>query len=436
MSRGTEGCAIIPQVGPRQRGSGDADAWGEKMRAEIVSVGTELLLGSITDTNATFLAQELSPLGIDLYYVSQVGDNLARLVEVLDRAWGRSDLTIITGGVGPTDDDMTREAIAAMLGETPTIDEALLEEVQSFFRMRGRPVPEKNRKQAWLIPSTQPLHNPIGTAPGWFIERDGRMLGCMPGVPREMHRMWREEFLPRVKRVLPQTTIVSRTLKTIGIGESAAEQQLGELVNANNPTTATYAKDDGVHVRITAKAATEEAARAMIAPVEAEARQRLGDTIYGLDDDTLPGALLRLAAERGLILATADLNTGARLAALFGDDPEAPGHYVGGWALGIAEAAALAELAMDDLAGLAIALAGRVREALGANAGMTVLANLSAQPDPATGRYTATMVIATDLNGTVATGRHEYASTAADLRRRTILLGAEFLRLELLKYKK
>ena len=269
------------------------------MKAEIVSVGTELLLGSITDTNATFLAQELSPLGIDLYYVSQVGDNQARLVEVLERAWSRSDLTIITGGVGPTDDDMTREAIAAMLGETPTVDEKLLEEVQSFFRMRGRPIPEKNRKQAWLIPSAEPLLNPIGTAPGWYIARDGKMLGCMPGVPREMHRMWREEFLPRVKRALPQTTIVSRTLKTIGIGESAAEQQLGELVNANNPTVATYAKDDGVHVRITAKAATEEIAQQMIAPVEVDARGRLGDTIYGLDNDTLPGALLRLAAARG-----------------------------------------------------------------------------------------------------------------------------------------
>lgn len=404
------------------------------MKAEIVSVGTELLLGSITDTNATFLAQELSPLGIDLYYVSQVGDNLTRLVEVLDRAWKRSDLTIITGGVGPTDDDMTREAIAAMLGETPTVDEALLEQVESFFRMRGRPVPEKNRKQAWLIPSAQPLLNPIGTAPGWIVERDGRMLASMPGVPREMHRMWREELLPRVRKGLPETTIVSRTLKTIGIGESAAEQQLGELVNANNPTTATYAKDDGVHVRITAKAATEVIAREMIAPVEVDARERLGDTIYGIDDDTLPGSLLRLAAERGLRLATADLNTGARLAALFGDDPAAPGHYLGGWALGIPEAATLAGVAADDLAGLAVALAGRVRAALGASAGMTALAHLSAQPDAATGRYTGTLIIATDLNGQVAMKCHEYASTAADLRRRTILLGAEFLRLELLRY--
>ena len=403
------------------------------MKAEIVSVGTELLLGSITDTNATFLAQELSPLGIDLYYVSQVGDNLGRIVEVLGRAWGRSDLTIITGGVGPTDDDMTREAIAAMLGETPEVDEAVVEQVERFFRMRGQAMPAKNRKQAWLIPSARPLLNPIGTAPGWFVERDGRMLASMPGVPREMTRMWREELMPRVKRQLPRTTLVSRTLKTIGIGESAAEQQLGELVNAHNPTTATYAKNDGVHVRITAKAATEVIAREMIAPVEVEARGRLGDTIYGIDDETLPGALLRLAAGRGLTLATADINTGARLAALFGDDPAAVEHYRGGWVLGLAEAAQLVDTAADDLERLATALASKVRADLGAGAGMTALAQLSDLPDPATGRHTGTLIIAVDLGGRVATKRHEYASTAADLRRRAILWGAEFLRLELLK---
>ena len=403
------------------------------MKAEIVSVGTELLLGSITDTNATFLAQELSPLGIDLYYVSQVGDNLGRIVEVLGRAWGRSDLTIITGGVGPTDDDMTREAIAAMLGETPEVDEAVVEQVERFFRMRGQAMPAKNRKQAWLIPSARPLLNPIGTAPGWFVERDGRMLASMPGVPREMTRMWREELMPRVKRQLPRTTIVSRTLKTIGIGESAAEQQLGELVNAHNPTTATYAKNDGVHVRITAKAATEVIAREMIAPVEVEARGRLGDTIYGIDDETLPGALLRLAAGRGLTLATADINTGARLAALFGDDPAAVEHYRGGWVLGLAEAAQLVDTAADDLERLATALASKVRADLGAGAGMTALAQLSDLPDPASGRHTGTLIIAVDLGGRVATKRHEYASTAADLRRRAILWGAEFLRLELLK---
>ena len=402
------------------------------MKAEIVSVGTELLLGSITDTNATFLAQELSPLGIDLYYVSQVGDNLARLVEVLDRAWGRSDLTIVTGGVGPTDDDRTREGIAAMLGETPEVDDELVEQVERFFRMRGATMPAKNRKQAWLIPSAKPLLNPIGTAPGWIIERDGKIMISMPGVPREMHRMWREEAKPRIRRYLPDTTIVSRTLKTIGIGESAAEQELGELVDATNPTTATYAKDDGVHVRITAKAETEDVARALIAPVEVEARRRLGDTVWGIDDETLPGALLGLAAARGLTLATADANTGARLAALFGDDPGAPGHYRGGWVLSLEDAADLVGQSSDEPEALAVALAGRVRDVLAAGVGMAALAKLG-DFDPATGRYKGALVIAVDVQGRAATKRHDYASTAADLRRRAILWGAEFLRLELLK---
>ncbi len=402
------------------------------MKAEIVSVGTELLLGSITDTNATFLAQELSPLGIDLYYVSQVGDNLSRIVEVFARAWNRSDLTIITGGVGPTDDDMTREGIAAMLGETPEVDEEVVAQVERFFRMRNSSMPAKNRKQAWLIPSAKPLPNPIGTAPGWIIERDGKIMVSMPGVPREMFRMWREEAKPRIRHYLPDLTIVSRTLKTIGIGESAAEQELGELVNGTNPTTATYAKDDGVHVRITAKAETEETARALIAPVEVEARRRVGNTVWGIDDETLPGALLGLAAAHDLTLATCDVNTGARLAALFGDDPAAPGHYAGGWVLGLDDAAALVGGSVAEPEALAIALAARVRENFKAGVGMVTLASLS-DFDPATGRYKGTLVIVVDINGQSATKRHDYASSAADLRRRAILWGAEFLRLELLK---
>jgi nicotinamide-nucleotide amidase len=402
------------------------------MKAEIVSVGTELLLGSITDTNATFLAQELAPLGVDLYFVSQVGDNLGRLTETLARAWGRSDLTIVTGGVGPTDDDMTREAIAAMLGEEPRVDEALVEQVERFFRMRGIAMPAKNRKQAWLIPSAAALPNPLGTAPGWFVDRDGRMLVSMPGVPREMFRMWREEAVPRIKRHLPPTTIVSRTLKTIGIGESSAEEALGELVNATNPTTATYAKDDGVHVRVTAKAATEAEARALIGPVEAEARARLGDTVWGLDDQSLPGAILALVAGQELTLATCDVDTGARLAALFSEDPAAPGHYRGGWVLGLDDAVALAGSSLDALEEVATILAGRVRDALGAGAGMTALAQISPTPDPATGRHAGSLVLATDLEGRQATRRHEFTSTRADLRRRAILWGAEFLRLQLL----
>src|SRR4051812_22536265 len=157
----------------------------KRMRAEIVSVGTELLLGQITDTNATYLAQTLADLGIDVYFVSQVGDNRGRLVETLRRGWERSDLIITTGGVGPTEDDLTREAISDLVGETPAVDAATVEMIRAFFRNRNADMPERNRKQAWLIPSAQALPNPVGTAPGWFVRKNEKILVAMPGVPRE-----------------------------------------------------------------------------------------------------------------------------------------------------------------------------------------------------------------------------------------------------------
>lgn len=403
------------------------------MNAEIVSVGTELLLGTITDTNASFLAGELAPLGIDLYYVSQVGDNLDRIVGVLRRAWERSDLTIVTGGVGPTDDDMTREAIAAMLGEEPAVDAALLAQVERFFRSRRIEMPVKNRKQAWLIPSAQALPNPLGTAPGWFVDRAGRMIVSMPGVPREMTRMWREEAAPRIQRYLPPMAIVSRTLKTIGIGESTAEEALGALVNAENPTAATYAKDDGVHVRITAKAATAAAAWAAIAPVEAEARRRLGATIYGVDGDTLAGSLLALLERRGYTLATCDVNTGARLAALFGEELTAPGRYAGGTVLDLDVARQRTGAEAGDPVALSRQLAARVRAEFAATAGMVVLANISEAAEAGTGRHKGELVCAVNLGGHAATRVDRFASTRADLRRRVVLWGAEFLRGELLR---
>ncbi|MEO5952843.1 MAG: competence/damage-inducible protein A, partial [Chloroflexia bacterium] len=175
------------------------------MKAEIVSIGTELLLGTINDTNAQYLAQHLAGLGIDCYYVSQVGDNLGRITEVLQRAWDRSDLTITTGGLGPTADDLTRESIAAMLGETPQVVPELEESLRSFFARRGVKMPEQNIKQATILPSVTIIPNPIGTAPGWWVRRDTpngkRAIVSMPGVPYEMKRMWEREVEPELAKV-------------------------------------------------------------------------------------------------------------------------------------------------------------------------------------------------------------------------------------------
>ena len=170
------------------------------MRAEILSIGTELLLGPIVDTNAHYLAERLADLGIDCLFVSTVGDNLGRATETIERALGRSDLIVTTGGLGPTEDDLTREAIAAALGETPVVDPELERQLREWFAGRGVPMPERNRKQAWLIPSSRAIPNPNGTAPGWDTRTNGHRIVSMPGVPREMRYMWEYSIEPTLDR--------------------------------------------------------------------------------------------------------------------------------------------------------------------------------------------------------------------------------------------
>lgn len=300
------------------------------MRAEIISVGTELLLGQIADTNAQYLAQSLPALGIDLFYVSQVGDNQGRVVGLLRQALNRSDLVIMTGGLGPTEDDLTRESIAEALGEEMNVDQELATWLRDRFRRLGRPMPERNLKQATLIPSARALPNPIGTAPGWWVEKGGKIIVAMPGVPREMTKMWDEQAVPRLRSLTGSTVILSRTLKVTGLGESQAEQALGDLTRSANPTLATYAKRDGVHLRLTAKADREEAARELLDQFEPQVRARIADYIYGTGDDTLSGVIGRVLRDRGLTLATMESASGGLLASEITDTPGSSSYYKGG----------------------------------------------------------------------------------------------------------
>ena len=344
------------------------------MKAEIISIGTEILLGDITDTNTTFLAHQLASLGVDLYFASTVGDNQERLLDVLKRAWQRSELIITTGGLGPTQDDITRETIAQLMGEEPEIDKGLKKQLEDYYISRGRQMPLNNLKQATLVPSARSLRNPWGTAPGWWVEREEKVIIALPGPPREMQPVWEKEVLPRLQK-RTRSQIVSRTLKLLGLGESNVDELVTPYLASVNPTLATYAKLDGVYLRITAKARTTAEARSMIRERENEIRKILGDYIWGVDEDKLEEVVGRLFIETGKTLAIVESGTRGFLTSILTGLPRSTIYFKGSM-VNMSNATAItsgikdilfSEKASKNTAG---SLASWVREALKADTGI------------------------------------------------------------------
>ncbi len=300
------------------------------MKAEIITTGTELLLGEVADTNTSFLAGQLAGLGIDLFYISSVGDNFERLSGVLKCAWGRSDLILTTGGLGPTQGDLTREVIAGLFGEKMETDPGMKATLEKFFKERGIPMTTNNLKQAALIPSAQAIPNPRGTAPGWWAEKEGRIIIAMPGPPSEMQPMWLTHIAPALQR-RAGAIILSRTLKTFGLPESTVDEQLAALLKSPNPTLATYAKTDGIHLRITAKAETREEAEVLIARHEAAVRSIVGEYIWGVNDEALEAVVGQMLVKKGLTLAVAESFTGGSLIQTLARAPENSRFFRGGF---------------------------------------------------------------------------------------------------------
>ncbi len=403
------------------------------MRAAVVSIGSELLGGFLTDTNATFLAQEMTGLGVELVGVAQVGDDLGRIVKALERAWEDADIIVTTGGIGPTEDDLTREAIARLLGEQTTVDPDLLRGIQAYFASRGMAMPEQNAKQAWLISSAEPLPNPLGTAPGWFTRKADHVIVTMPGVPREMTRMWREQAVPRLLPLLGDRFVVSRTLKTIGIGESAAERLIADLVRRGDPVVATYAKDDGVHIRITKTADDRAEAEEAVARAEREIQRILGPYIYGADDVSLGEAILTPLAEADRTLATSEAGGGGRLAALLEEEPLAVAHLHGSLVRPYERAAAergIDPASPERVAEVAAGEADEVRTTLEADYGMAVAVHLAPGPTPDQTRGSIALCVS---RGSERWERaHEIVAVPSEVRRRAGLWAAEFLRTTLI----
>lgn len=287
------------------------------MKSEIICVGTELLLGDQVDTNSPFLAKKLADLGIDVFFQSNVGDNVARLQEIIKIAVGRSDLIILTGGLGPTKDDLTKEALAAFLNiplyEDPT--EAL--RLKEFFRRRGQEMPPNNLKQALIPQGAIILENSVGTASGVILENNSKYFILLPGPPNEMQHVFQKGVIPWLTEKTQGTRmgIYSQTLKFIGISESKLEDELMDLFHSqNNPTLALLAKEGEIHCRITAKVPNKEAFLEIIRPLKIEIINRVGEYYYGMDQEQLEEIIVNLLKGKGLTLATAESCTGGLIA--------------------------------------------------------------------------------------------------------------------------
>lgn len=303
------------------------------MVGEIISVGTELLLGQIVNTNSAYISQKLAELGIDVYFQSCVGDNSGRLGYVLRQALSRSDLVILTGGLGPTDDDLTVSTVAEVLGRKLICSATVLSDIEQYFSRIGRRPSENNKKQAMVIEGCRVIRNAIGTAPGQIVEDGGKIVVLLPGVPDEMKRMMETGVVPYLKEVggASQSTIRSKVLRFVGIGESLLASQIEDLLaGQSNPTIAPLAQDGLVDLRITAKAPDVATAEQMISEVAREIRTRFGALVYGEDGEQLAQVVGRLLVERGFSLATAESCTGGLIGKLITDVPGSSRYFQGG----------------------------------------------------------------------------------------------------------
>jgi nicotinamide-nucleotide amidase len=355
---------------------------------EVVAVGTELLLGQIANTNGQVMAQVLAEHGCLHYFQVTVGDNRGRLVATLRQALGRSDMVVTIGGLGPTQDDLTKEAVAEVFGRGVVVDEPSWERILARFRGRGRPTPN-NRRQAEIPEGAVPIPNDHGTAPGVLLEADyegqPKVVLCLPGPPGEFVPMARGPVAAFLERWAAsggqRTVLLSRSLRVAGMGESAVEHELRDLIDAaTNPTIATYAKPGEVEVRITARAAAPQDAAARIAPLEERIRERLHPWVFGADGETLGAAVIRELAARGATVAVAESCTGGQLSARLTEGPGASAAFLCG-AVTYTEAAKAEQLGVpaDLLASrgavseeVATAMAEGIRRRAGATFGVGV----------------------------------------------------------------
>ena len=295
------------------------------MNAEIVTSGTELLLGEIVDTNSSYIARTLRNVGVNIYFKTSVGDNIERMALVLRQALARSDVVITTGGLGPTVDDVTRDAVSLATGRPLVLYPECLAAIEAMFTRWGRTIGQNNRKQALLPEGAIPIMNPVGTAPGFIVETERGTIIALPGVPREMERLVQDTVAPYLRNRLGAEAMVIKThvLRTVGVGESQIDERIDTLMRSANPTVGLSAHSGAVDIRITARAVTEDAADQMIAEMESALRARIDEaSIFGTDTERLEEVTARVLARAGVSLALVESATGGDVARLLRSTPE------------------------------------------------------------------------------------------------------------------
>ncbi len=363
------------------------------LTAELLSIGSELTVGETRDTNAGEIARSLSGLGVRVTRLTALPDDLEAVTEAFRDGLARSDLVVSTGGLGPTPDDLTREAIARACGETPAVDPDLEAWLRQLWSRRGMAFPELNLKQSWLIPSAVALPNPNGTAPGWFVRLpDGQVVVALPGPPREMRPMWSDEVVPLLQLIGLGADVATRTYRLAGIGESQVAELLGEeILRASNPIVATYARQEAVDVRISAVADETRSADELVDAAAVAVLDRLRGHVWATGETTWSQALGARLGELGWTLAAVEIGTGGSVAALFGDAPWVRfGESISADApAALAHGVAAERLDDDDVADDLVRFAEQARELGGAQVGLAVRAR------PRTGDTAVSIAVST-----------------------------------------
>ena len=400
------------------------------MKAEIVAVGSELLMGETADTNSGWLATHMPELGLELQWVTVVGDDLPRLTEILDRAWRRSDYVFTIGGLGPTLDDLTRDAVAKMLGEEITTDPELVAWLEeAFARRSNQPMPRQNLRQASVIPSSSPIRNAMGTAPSWWVEKDDKVLVSLPGPPNELMHMWATEMAPRLKERIVGSVILSRTFKTIGLSEAAVDEMVNHIYDDPSVDLGCYAKPDGIYLRGVARATSQEVAIEALDHIEGDVRGILGANLWGVDEETPEAKVSALLTERGYTLAVLESLTGGLIAGALTDVPGASEYFLGGTVAYSSRVKVIAGVPADTIrrygavsAETAEAMAVAACATYGADCGIGVTGVAGPQKQEGESEEPGTVFVSVALPGGVEVKKYSFPPRRPLVRGRTVAM--------------